>query len=282
MILKRLIKRATRSVGIEVSRYIPPKPQPQTIVNEGDRSPLSWGAGIWRWPAINALSLAVSAALFKHVRAGRDPSQFTIIQIGAFDGSAADPVRNYIETYGLKALLVEPQPDIFERLVKSYKGNPNVMFENAAISSNNGEAVLHRFKKSAGTPYMAGALASLSRETLIHNHHQMEGETEEVAIKLMTIESLMGKHGISSVDLLQVDTEGHDWDIIRSIDFAKVSPSIIHYEISILPERDQNASIELLASKGYSVLWYGTADLLALRQGKDDAPVVANWTGKPG
>jgi FkbM family methyltransferase len=277
MSLKSLTKRAARSVGIEITRY---PPSPQKTEPERGQSPLPWGAGIFRWPSINALSLAVPAVLQRHLRSGRPASEFTVVEIGAFDGSLADPVRNFINEYGLRAVLAEPQPDIFDRLMKSYVGNPNVTFENAAISHENGNAVLHRFKKTANTPYIAGALASLSRDTLLNNHHNMAGETEEVPIKVMTLESLLQKHEIRSVDLLQIDTEGHDWNIIRSIDFTKIKPTILHYEISILPERDQNESIEYLAANGYSVLWYGTADLLAYRQPKEDAPIIIEWTEK--
>ncbi len=267
MSLKKLIKTATRSIGIEIVRY---KPQTPT-------SPLPWGAEIWKWPALNALELAVSHALLKHIRSQHDLSEFTVVQVGAFDGSSFDPIRNYILEYGLRAVLIEPQPDIFERLVKSYEGQARVTFENAAISYKEGTATLYRFKHLKNTPHIAGALASLDRQILINNHHNMSGPVEEVPIKLMTLESVLHKHKIDAVSLLQIDTEGHDWSILRAIDFNKLRPPLVHYEISILPPSDQRASIEYLSSHGYGVLWYGTADLLAYRRDQIDSPVNADW-----
>jgi FkbM family methyltransferase len=267
MNLGNLIKTAARAFGVELTRYRAP----------ALTSPLPWDAEIWRWPALNALALAVSHALLKHIRERRDLSEFTVIQVGAFDGSTFDPVRNCILQYGLKAVLVEPQPDVFERLVTSYKGQANVTFENAAISKCEGIATLYRFRQFESTPSIAGALASLDRQMLLDNHHNMSGEIEEVQVKLTTLETLMRKHKIDIVSLLQIDAEGHDWSILQTVDFNKYRPLIIHYEISVLPPPDQRASIEYLSSNGYGILWYGTADLLAYRRDQIDAPINADW-----
>lgn len=274
-LLKDLIKQSARKFGVEVAYYRPPGPVTAEPAPEPAQPTLPWYGKIWGWPNVNILPLAVDALMFRHLESGKKASDFTIVQIGAFDGVVCDPIRDFIKKYGLKALLVEPQPDICEKLVASYAGSPNVLFENAAISDRDGETILHRFKKTENTPHIAGALASLHLNQLINNHHEMEGETEAIPTRLLTVDSLMKKHGLKSIDLLQIDTEGHDWSIIQSIDFNAVKPAIIHFEITLLSESDQTAAIEHLASLGYSVIWYGTADLLAFLQSKEHEPINA-------
>ena len=36
--------------------------------------------------------------------------------------------------------------------------------------------------------------------------------------------------GLERVDLIQIDAEGYDWPIIRSIDFARLRPRILRFE----------------------------------------------------
>jgi len=66
------------------------------------------------------------------------------------------------------------------------------------------------------------------------------------------------------IDLLQIDAEGYDYEIIRSIDFDTVKPAIIHYEHMVLSEADRNACLELLASHGYRIVLQDN-DTLAYR-----------------
>ena len=69
-----------------------------------------------------------------------------------------------------------------------------------------------------------------------------------------TVESILRQHGFDTVDLLQIDAEGYDYEIIKTIDFQQLRPSIIAFEQLHLSERDRDNCIELLASHGYRFL----------------------------
>ena len=49
---------------------------------------------------------------------------------------------------------------------------------------------------------------------------------------------------------VQIDAEGMDYQIIRSIDFQRIKPAIIRYEHMVLHERDRDACLELLEGHG--------------------------------
>src|SRR4051812_39591630 len=55
-----------------------------------------------------------------------------IFQVGANDGVIHDPVREIISDLSLPAILVEPLPDLFERLLKNYEAAKDIKFENVA------------------------------------------------------------------------------------------------------------------------------------------------------
>jgi hypothetical protein len=58
---------------------------------------------------------------------------FFFIQIGAYDGRKGDPIYELVRVNRCSGILVEPQPDIFERLKQNYAGFSGLAFEQAAI-----------------------------------------------------------------------------------------------------------------------------------------------------
>ncbi len=57
-----------------------------------------------------------------------------------------------------------------------------------------------------------------------------------------------------TIDLLQIDAEGYDHQIIRSINFERVKPVIIRFEHMVLSQKERNECLSLLASQGYRFL----------------------------
>jgi hypothetical protein len=51
---------------------------------------------------------------------------------------------------------------------------------------------------------------------------------KEEEIETITFDSLV--EGVNHIDLLHIDTEGYDYEIIKSIDFDKHQPSLILFE----------------------------------------------------
>jgi len=70
---------------------------------------------------------------------------FRFIQVGANDGIYGDPLRAYIERHHWHGILVEPQPDVFARLIENYSGSrENLIFKNIAISPDQSTLRLYR------------------------------------------------------------------------------------------------------------------------------------------
>ncbi len=154
---------------------------------------------------------------------------FFFVQVGANDGVLDDPLRELILKHNLTGLLIEPLPDMFETLKENYRSQDKLLFENIAISDAEGSAVLYRVKKNADVPYGFHGLASFSR-----NHLRKEGaqakDIEECRIRTSTFSNIFEKYNIKHISLLQIDTEGFDFEIIKLAFSCGVRPEIINYE----------------------------------------------------
>jgi FkbM family methyltransferase len=221
------------------------------------------------FPAINILRLAITDALHLHLASGRGLDTFWAVQIGAHDGVSFDPVREYITSYKFPALLVEPQPDIFARLKENYRGFDNVVLENTAVAHQDGTMTLYRFAAGPDTPYEASCLASWSKEVLERNPHGMSGKIEEIQVPGTTLSGLLKKHAIQTIGLLQIDTEGFDFDVIKMVDFSRYKPAIINLEDGFLDRTERTACFTLLCQHGYRILRNGI-DIVAYQQEEQD------------
>jgi FkbM family methyltransferase len=226
------------------------------------------------FPAINVLRLAVDDAVRRHRASGRGLDTFWCVQIGAHDGVSYDPVREYITGYGFPALLIEPQPDIFARLKENYLEFDNVIFENVAVAHQEGTIPMYRYRAGAHTSYDASTLSSTVKEVLERNVHGVSAEIEEIHVPARTLPGLLEKYAIHNIGLLQIDTEGFDFDVIKMIDYEKTKPVIINFEDGFLSRKERTACLELLCSQGYRVLKNGW-DTVAYQQEEEKSSYAA-------
>ncbi|MBC8353898.1 MAG: FkbM family methyltransferase [Planctomycetes bacterium] len=182
---------------------------------------------------------------FVQAHHGKRGEDFFFVQIGAFDGVTADPIYGLVRKHGWHGVLVEPQVEAFDLLQKNYADQSGLQFFNIAIGAEDGEISL--FTRTDG---MVQA-ASLEKH-LMNKPGRRRRLLQERRVPCWTFGRLLTESNAPhDIDLLQIDAEGFDYEIIRSIDFNVVKPAIIHYEHMVLSEPDRNACLELLASEGY-------------------------------
>jgi FkbM family methyltransferase len=226
------------------------------------------------FPAINVLRLAVENAIHTHLASGQSLDTFWCVQIGAHDGVSFDPVREYITRFRFPALLVEPQPDIFVRLRDNYHGFENVRMENVAVAPTDGEMTLYRYRAGPNTPYDATALSSLSREVLERNVHGISAEIDAIKVRSLPLQVLLKKYHISEIGLLQIDTEGHDFEVIKMVDFSNGAPVVINFEDGFSTGTERNECFSFLCRQGYRLHKNGI-DIVAYQQPPETSPFAA-------
>jgi FkbM family methyltransferase len=170
--------------------------------------------------------------------------QLTFMQIGAFDGEGDDDLHQLVVRHKLRGVLVEPQPTAFAQLQRAYRDQSQVVLLQAAIAEQEGMRELYCQRGKAS---MA---ASFEREHLLrHGIANEEIVTEQVTCH--TVLSALAAAQLDHVDLIQIDAEGYDWPIIRSIDFSLIRPAILRFEYRNLRHREADDCLEFLHSHGF-------------------------------
>jgi len=194
--------------------------------------------------------------------------QLSFVQVGANNGIDGDPLRAYILKRGWRGVLVEPQPNVFAELIANYAGHEDrLKFENVAISC--GESlVLYRPPAdwpvgADGSTYVSGVPHVLAKQLGVP-----EGALTRIEVPALTLDGLLAKHAITQLDLLQIDAEGYDWQVLRSIDLSRVAPALIQIETGHLARPDLAKVGEYLTDAGYDLCYTGRgADTIAMLRG---------------
>jgi FkbM family methyltransferase len=191
-------------------------------------------------------------------RLARSPD-FFFVQIGANDGVFCDPIRPFVTRNGVAGLVVEPLPDVFEKLVVNYRDYPRVKPVKRAIHRTEKQLKLYRVDPARAAGVGDWALGTMSFDANHPNFSRVPPGlivTENVACS--TLGELLAENGVKQLDFLQIDTEGYDFEIIKMIDFDRNKPAIIHFEHGmpdgIMTPEAFKACTALLMDQGYYVM----------------------------
>ena len=197
---------------------------------------------------------AVDELITKH---SADSSDFFFVQIGANDGVTHDFLHDYIRAYQWHGILVEPVPAYCDLLRAHYQDVPTVVVEQSAISISEGTRTLYRIDDPAAElPAWSKGLASLHLD-VITKHRWVIPDLEDAIVaepvRCITLATLIRKHQVEKIDLVSVDTEGHDFEVIKQIDFARFRPRMIIYEHKHLWRQTRRHCENLLMAHGYQL-----------------------------
>lgn len=126
-----------------------------------------------------------------------------VLSIGEFDGKTNSNSLALIER-GWKAVLVEPSPWAFDKLMALHGGNPNVSLVNVAIGT---ERRMVRFYECPGKQ------VSTTRQDQLERWKASGWTWRDYFVSQITVADLMNECG-ASADVLSIDAEGVSVDIL--------------------------------------------------------------------
>jgi FkbM family methyltransferase len=191
------------------------------------------------------------------------------VQIGSNDGEQLDPLRREILSRTWTGLMVEPVPYVFRRLVANYGHLSRITLANVAIADHDGTATLFHLPESDDPELWEWyhALASFRRDVVAAHEHlipDIAKRIEPLDVPCLTFDSLCRSYGLANVDLVQIDTEGFDFEIIKEIDLDVYRPLVLMFEHLHFDEPTRRACRDHLRAHGYEDLSNGM-DTLCLR-----------------
>jgi len=203
-----------------------------------------------------------------------------LIQVGTYNG--CDKFSKIVKNvFPSKVILVEPNTALNDRIRSNYKRVNNVFLENVAITREENRGIV-------ALVYPKNKKNGVSINGISYNNHNFSllpmddwgNDFEVLRAPSMTFNKLCEKYEINDIHFLQIDTEGYDAEIIKSIDFDKISIDIIKYEdwpfgencferygnkSKLYGKNGMGFVKNLLESLGYVLTMEGKHDIIAIK-----------------
>jgi FkbM family methyltransferase len=195
----------------------------------------------------------------------RQQKEVFFLQIGAADGKRLDPIHSFVQRYRWKGILVEPLADLFALLKDTYRDRDDLIFENVAITENDETRQISRVPLKdvgrEGVPEWAFAASTLVPEKTRFSadnsppslHNALNSAVVKEEIQCLSLASLIARHGVERIDILQIDAEGYDARILKQLDLSVFKPTIINMEWHWLADSEKSEISGHLKRHGYSM-----------------------------
>ena len=134
-------------------------------------------------------------------------------------------------------LLVEPVPYNYKILNENFSNNKNILICHNAIFSKNIKKNFYFVKENSITKlgkHWASGIGSFDKQHILNHRSKRfkitEEDVDKIEIQFITFNDLIKKYEINSIDNLQIDVEGAEFEILNSIDFNKININSIQFE----------------------------------------------------
>jgi FkbM family methyltransferase len=227
----------------------------------------SRGYAISKHPTVAFQALSVFDLAVELLQRQKGPT-LKFIQVGANDGVMGDPISKFVRRYPWRGVLVEPQPDVFDRLKSNYAAQSDrLIFENVAISPTRGQLDMYRAPATLrGDSGPASGVVSVDPKVAAAQLRIPIDQLERFTVPCLPLDDLVKKYDWGDVDILTIDAEGKDCEVLLSLDLAATTPAIVQFEHGHLSPQDIDRAVGRLASHGYRVLYGGyQIDTVAVR-----------------
>ena len=162
-------------------------------------------------------------------------SNFDLVVLGAHTGEhIKELLNNHINQ---KILLVEPVPYNYEILEKKFKNLENISICNKAILDKRCKNNFYFVKKNSISKlgkHWASQIGSFDKNHILNHknkrfHINIE-DIESIEVDFITFEDLLKKYSIKKIEKLQIDVEGAEYKIMKSINYESIKINKILFE----------------------------------------------------
>ena len=171
--------------------------------------------------------------------------------IGAHEG---ETLEYFLKIENIKKIhSFEPQILIYNKLFNKYNSNNKIVLNNLALSNNIKDKV-----------FFINALSSTSSFSLLDNNslwlkvkniilNEKNLIKDSISLKTSTIDDYVNKINIDTIDLLKIDTEGHELEVLmgaqKTIKEKKIKYLLIELHLSKMYKNYSKIEIEMFLKK---------------------------------
>ena len=162
-------------------------------------------------------------------------NDFGLVVIGAHFGVWLEEEISKYSTQNI--ILVEPVPYNIRVLEKKYIASKNIKICKNAIFSENKIKNFY-FVDENSIPklgkHWASGIGSFDKQHILNHRSKRfkieNADIKEVKIEFITFDKLVEKYSIKSIDKLQIDVEGAEYEILKTIDLKNTKINQILFE----------------------------------------------------
>ena len=198
---------------------------------------------------------------------------FGLVVIGAHFGVwLNDKILEYKNT---NILLVEPVPYNYKILQNKFKEVKNIFICTKAVFSKNLKKNFY-YIKGESIPklgkHWASGIGSFDKQHILNHKSKrfniQNNDIDNIEIDFITFDNLIKEYEIKSIDNLQIDAEGAEYEILNSIDFKMIKITSIqfeskHFDGTFLQGSKLTLIKEKLSNNGYKLTQIDKENILA-------------------
>ena len=142
----------------------------------------------------------------------------TFMDIGAHKGESIEFFSKNLNID--KIYSFEASPENFVLLKNKYKNKKNLVLENIALSSTISKKIFNQCNESSSSTFSTINYNSkyLKKKMRFLNSSKKNEFFNKIEITTNTLANYLSDNKILNIDLIKIDTEGHEYDVVMGLD----------------------------------------------------------------
>tara|TARA_Y100001938_G_C7968652_1_gene368185 strand:- start:248 stop:811 length:564 start_codon:yes stop_codon:yes gene_type:complete len=185
----------------------------------------------------------------------------TFIEIGTCDFDTCQRLADN----GWQGIMLEPNPQAFKNMNRVMEGYDNVITLQYAVSDYEGMIELGVSKQDYPDKMVRGMSSIVADnhkggKVFEYNNKSKTYLDKVIKVPCTRLDTLIYENGITNIDFLKIDVEGHEMNIIEDYTWD-VKPTFIKMEHKHI---DDIKAVDILQAQGY-LTWTEREDIYAVR-----------------
>ena len=167
------------------------------------------------------------------------PHNPIIVEAGAFNGN--DTNKMALQWPQGRIHTLEPLKEVYEQLLHNTAQHTNIHCYNVAFSNKNGSSLFYISEKKQ-RPGIASQANSLLKPTKALMSSFIFPRT--IMVETITLPTWIQKNNITTIDLLWLDTQGHELAILQAAQSILHTIKVLFVEVSFIKRYNQQPSYD--------------------------------------
>ena len=180
----------------------------------------------------------------------------TFIDVGAFEGKYTDLILKIQEK--CKVIMIEPQSKYYLLLKEKYKNNHLIKIMKIGISDKETllKLKINKHEITSTFSQFNDTNKYLNYKAILFNSNLKNMTTNSENIEVFPLSLILQKNNLDSIDLIKIDTEGHEYEVLYGMGdyIKKINYILVEFHIDKIYENYNPGKIHnFLLENGFTL-----------------------------